>query len=463
MNTFLEDTQSLESLLKQAHEHAIDYVTTLEQRPVYPDNTALEGLEVFDQAMPDQPTDARAMLEMLHTSGSPATVATTGGRYFGFVNGAIYPPALAARWLVDTWDQNTALHCMSPIASRLEQICQRWLVQLLKLPEQTVAGFVSGSSTSIFCGLAAARNELLKKQGWDVNSKGLFGAPEIRVVLGAQAHATVFKALSILGLGRDRVEVVPADAQGRMIADQVPNLDHTTLLIVQAGNVNSGAFDPMQDLCKQANAAGAWVHVDGAFGLWAAASSATYPLYEGAELADSWSLDAHKTINAPYDCGVILCKHPPALVSALQASGSYIQWSSDRDGMLYTPEMSRRARAVELWATLVTLGTSGVEQLIDQLCTRAKLFAELLSANGFQIRNEVVFNQILVSCETADTTELTIRRIQQSGECWCGGASWNDEPVIRISVCSWKTSVADIERSVAAFVAAREAARHQPL
>ncbi len=459
MNTVLPDPENLESLLQQAHGYALEFINSLEHREVYPNPEALVGLEQFDQALPDTPMAASEMLKQLHDAGSAAAVATTGGRYFGFVNGAIHPPALAAKWLVDTWDQNTALYCMSPIASTLEQICQRWLVQLFHLPEQTVAGFVSGSSTSIFCGLCAARNALLEKQSWDVHAKGLFGAPEIRVVVGAQAHATVYKALSTLGLGRDRVEIVPADDQGRMIAAELPELDNTTLLLVQAGNVNSGAFDPMQELCERANAAGAWVHVDGAFGLWAGASGSTYPLYQGSELADSWSVDAHKTINAPYDCGVILCKHPEALVSALQASGSYIQWSEQRDGMLFTPEMSRRARAAELWATLRTLGTSGVEQMIDQLCARASLFGSLLLAEGFSIQNQVVFNQVLVSCETPKITQQTVAHIQQSGECWCGGASWNGQPVIRISVCSWKTSVADIERSVIAFVNAREHAR----
>jgi glutamate/tyrosine decarboxylase-like PLP-dependent enzyme len=446
----------LHALLDQAHQYANEYIDTIDQRPVYPDEKALEALNDFEQAMPQEGTDPFEALKLLHQSGSPATVAQTGGRYFGFVNGGIHPPALAAKWLADTWDQNAALRVMSPITAKLEDLCERWLVDLFKLPEGTAAGFVSGTSMSLMCGIAVGRNQILERQGWDVVAQGLFGAPEVKVVLGEQAHSAVFKALSFVGLGRDRVNLAPCDNQGRIIPEELPELDEHTLLILSAGNVNSGSFDPMQELCERGREAGAWIHVDGAFGLWAAASPNTYPLYQGAELADSWSVDAHKTLNAPYDCGVVLCKDRGALVSALQASGAYLEWSEHRDGMLYTPEMSRRARAIELWMTLKTMGKDGVAELIDQLCARAKKFAEGLERNGFRILNEVDFNQVLVACENDRVTEATLERIQRSGECWCGGSKWLGESVIRISVCSFVTTEEDVERSVCVLVKAKE-------
>jgi glutamate/tyrosine decarboxylase-like PLP-dependent enzyme len=347
---------------------------------------------------------------------------------------------------------------MSPVLSQLEAVCEKWLVELLALPAGTAAGFVSGTSTATLCGLAAGRNELLKRRGWDVNSDGLFGAPNLRVVMGEQAHAAVFKALALLGLGGARVEWVPTDNQGRMIAGRMPKLDGHCLVIAQAGHVSSGAFDPIDEICDHARRVDAWVHVDGAFGLWAAGSRTRKALTRGIEKADSWSVDAHKTLNAPYDCGIILCKRRETLVAAMQVTASYILYSEKRDGMHYTPEMSRRGRIVELWATLKFLGKDGVEDLVDRLCAHAEQFAARLQAKGFRILNEVVFNQVLVACDTPELTKATLENIQKSGECWCGGAVWNGEPVIRISVCSWATTVADVERSVSAFVNARNAA-----
>ena len=446
-------------LFEQATFYAYAYMDEISDRVVFPTEDAIDRLDVFDEPLADSPCDPAEVLRLLHEYGSPATVAHTGGRYFGFVNGGVIPIALAARWLSDVWDQNVALYVISPIASQLETICERWLTDLFGLPAESVAGFVSGTSTATLCGLAAARNELLKRLHWDVNLKGLFGAPRLRVVVGEQAHATVFKALSLLGFGREHVERVPVDAQGRMDVNQMPELDDRTIVVTQAGNVNSGAFDPFDEICNRANPVDAWVHVDGAFGLWGAASRNKSFLTGGIENADSWSVDAHKTLNAPYDCGIILCKHPEALAAAMQASGSYIQYSEKRDGMLYTPEMSRRARAVELWATLKFLGRRGIEELVDGLCDRARQFSEQLDAEGFQILNEVVFNQVLVSCDTPEETNATLENIQKSGECWCNGAMWNGEPAIRISVCSWATTAADVDRSVASFVKSRETTR----
>lgn len=447
-------------LLLQAQSYAQAYIEQAKDQRVYPDAQALGNLSQFDQPLPEAGLDPSTVIEQLDRIGSPATVPTTGGRYFGFVNGGSHPPALAARWLADAWDQNAALYVMSPIAAHLEQVCERWLVDLLELPEGTAAGFVGGTSMSLSCGLAAARNACLTAQDWDVASAGLFGAPPVRVVLGEQAHGAVFRSLSFLGLGSDRVEKVPCDDQGRMKADELPELDPTTILILAAGNVNSGAFDDLREISTKAKSAGAWVHVDGAFGLWAAASPNQRHLCDGLELADSWSVDAHKTLNAPYDSGIIFCRDRNALVSALQADGAYLQWSDKRDSMLYTSDMSRRARGIELWATLATMGRNGVGALVDQLCVHARDIADKLSTHDFTIVNDVVFNQVIVSCNTPDETQATLRELQDAGECWCGGSTWQGEPVIRISVCSHATTTSDIDRSVAAFVAARDATQN---
>ncbi len=447
------------SIYQQAAQYAREYLDAVDWRPVFPTPAALAQLSTFDEPLPDAPHDPAATLQTLHEIGSPATVAQGGGRYFGFVNGGVLPGALAARWLADAWDQNGALYVMSPVAAQLEQVCERWTVDLLGLPEGTAAGFVSGTSTASLCGMLAGRNALLARLGWDVSEQGLFGAPPLRVVTSEQAHGTIRKALAILGIGRAQIEWVPADEQGRLDVAQLPPLDERTLLILQAGNVNSGSFEAFTELCTRAQDAGAWVHIDGAFGLWAAASATTRHLTDGVELADSWSVDGHKTLNTPYDSGIVLCKSRAALVNALQATGSYMQFSQERDGMLYTPEMSRRARGIELWAALKTLGRSGVDSLIANLHHHARLFAALLPGHGFRVLNDVVFNQVIVACDTPELTQATLHNIQQSGECWCGGSQWRGEPVIRVSVCSWVTTPEDVQRSVRAFAAAYKAAK----
>jgi glutamate/tyrosine decarboxylase-like PLP-dependent enzyme len=444
---------------EQVKSYAFTYMDEIFDRNVFPGEAALANLNAFDEPLPEAPGDPAEMLRMLHEYGSPATVAHTGGRYFGLVVGSVFPPVMAAKWLADVWDQISTLYVTSPVLAKLETLCEKWLVELLGLPDECVAGFVSGTSMATLCGLAAGRHAILMRSGWDVNAQGLFGAPPMRVVVGAEAHGTVFKALALLGLGKDRVEMVPVDDQGRMLSANVPGLDKNTLVILQAGNVNSGSFDPLDDICTRATHAGAWVHVDGAFGLWAAASPGKRYLTKGMEKADSWSIDGHKTLNTPYDNGIVLCKHRDALVSAMQATGSYILYSEKRDGMLYTPEMSRRGRAIELWATLKILGKGGVAELVDGLCERAQQFAGQMSAQGFHILNDVVFNQVLVTGDTLEQTSATLNALQQSGECWCGGGRWHETPVIRVSVCSWATTAEDINRTVAAFVRAREASR----
>ena len=454
----LFDQQKTKELLKQAQQAAYDYIDKQSKQRVFPNETNLEKLATFDESLPEASSDPALLLELLNTVGSVNTVAQTGGRYFGFVNGNSLPITLAAKWLSDVWDQNAALYVMSPIASKLESVCQNWLNQLFDLPENTVAGFVSGTSIATLSGLAAARFRQLQRLGWDVNQQGLFGAPKIRLILGKQTHGTVAKAISLLGFGQASIEWVDCDNQGRMIVEKLPHLDQSCILVLQAGNVNSGAFDDFIQVCKLANKAKAWVHIDGAFGLWAKASKVFDVQTKGMELGDSWSVDAHKTLNTPYDCGIVLCKDSEALTSALHQQGSYIQLSEQRDGLLYTPEMSKRARAIELWAAMKYLGLSGIAQLVEQLHDYAQLFANLLTDNGFTVLNEVVFNQVIVSCETEQLTKRTLALVQQSGECWCGGSSWQEKSVIRISLCSWATTEQDIKRSVDVFIKARSQA-----
>jgi glutamate/tyrosine decarboxylase-like PLP-dependent enzyme len=449
-------TRNDQEIYRQTLAYISDYLAIQAQRPPFPTPAALANLAQFDEALPAAPAAASEVLSMLHRFGAPATTALNGGRYFGFVNGGTLPAALAARLLADVWDQNAALQVMSPIAAKLESLCERWLVDLFNLPGDTAMGLVSGTSLATLCGLLAARDAILRRLGWEVSERGLVGAPPVRVVMSEAAHISVRKALAILGIGRAQMHIVAADEQGRFAAAALPPLDERSILILQAGNVNSGAFDPFALLCPRAKAARAWVHIDGAFGLWARASQATAHLTASIELADSWSVDAHKTLNAPYDCGIALCRDRAAMVSALGATASYLHFGDERDGMLYTPEMSRRARGIELWAALKALGREGIDQLVAQLCQRARQFAYELEAAGFRILNDVVFNQVLVACDPPASTARTLELLQASGECWCGGAEWRGESAIRISVCSWATTAADVSRSVAAFVSARE-------
>ncbi len=444
------------SLFEQAQKHAFQYLDEAFQRNIFPTEDALENLSIFDEDMPQNQSEGREVIELLHQYGSPATVPAIGGRYFGFVTGSSLPTGLAAKHLATYWDQNSAMYVMSPLASKLESVVESWLKSIFHLPDTTVAGFVSGTSSANLCGLAAARNRLLKNQHWDVNSSGLFGAPNIRVVAGRQAHSTVIKAIGLLGFGQNSIEFVEVDDQGRIISDLIPELDNRTLLILQAGNVNSGSFDDFSRICEKARNAGAWIHIDGAFGLWARAAEQLKHLTQGIECAHSWAVDGHKTLNTPYDCGIIMCADREALTEALHMTGSYIVVSKDRDGMFYTPEMSRRARIVELWATLKYLGVSGVDQMITTMHERAVQFADEVSAlDGFTVLNQVVFNQVVVCCDSDEITNKVLEKIQALRECWVGGSVWQGRRVIRVSVCSWATTSDDIATSVRSFAKAQ--------
>ncbi len=452
---------TLSSLLDQARQCTDEYLASLTTRRVYPSDESIQRLRELDVPVPEKPSDPHEVLEQLHRVGSLGTIAQTSGRYFGFVNGGMLPIGLAARWLADAWDQNTAHYVMSPTNAHLEDICERWLVELFDFPKDTAAGFVTGTTLANFSGLCAGRNEIFRRLGWDVAQKGLYGAPRLRIIVGAGAHAAVYKSASMLGLGTDQIEIVPQDQHGRMRPNQIPTLDEPALVVAQAGNVNSGAIDPVGEICDRVAGTDSWVHVDGAFGLWARVLPRLADACDGFEKADSWSVDAHKTLNVPYDSGVILCKHRSALQEAFRASASYFQWSDHRDAMNYTPSMSKRARAIELWAVLKTLGRQGVIELVEHLCDQARQFAEKLATKGFQICNDVMFNQVLVACDDDMLTQRTVERIQTDGQCWCGGSKWDGRTVIRISVCDWATSETEIDRSVAAFVAARDSARRE--
>ncbi len=442
----------MDNLLHNAAERALTYLHTRDERPVYPTPEAIAGLSALDTPLPERPSDPVAVLKLLDEVGAPATVASTGGRYFGFVTGGALPATVAANWLAGALDQNSFSLASSPLAVAIETIALRWLLDVLGLPADAGAAFVTGATMANFSGLAAARHAVLARAGWDVEADGLFGAPPITVVVGEEAHSTLFKALGLLGLGRNRVVRVPVDGQGRMRADAFPSLSGPAIVCLQAGNVNTGAFDPLADLIAAAHAADAWVHVDGAFGLWAGAAPARAHLVAGVAEADSWATDLHKWLNTPYDSGVAFVRDPEHLRGAMSISAAYLPQEPVREPLAYTPESSRRERGIEIWAALRSLGRAGVADLVERCCRHATRFAEGLRSAGFTILNEVALNQVLVSFGDDETTRRTIAAIQSDGTCWCGGTVWQGRAAMRISVSSWATTDEDVERSLAAMI-----------
>jgi glutamate/tyrosine decarboxylase-like PLP-dependent enzyme len=397
--------------------------------------------------------DPAAVLALLDDCGSPATVATAGPRFFGYVIGGSLPVTVAANWLAAAWDQPAFAYSSSPVAATLEEIALRWLLELFGLSSTCGGAFVTGATMAHFCGLAAARHSVLKNAGWDVEADGLFGAPPIKVIVGAEAHATLYKALGMLGFGRQRVVTVPVDSQGRMRPDGLPAISGPAIVCLQAGNVNSGAFDPADEIIPRAHDAGAWVHVDGAFGLWAKASPARAHLLRGYVDADSWATDAHKWLNVPYDSGLAFVRDPGALSAAMATSAAYLPPPSERrDPAQFTPESSRRGRGIEIWAALRSLGRAGLADLVERTCQHAQRFAEGLRAAGYQVLNEVVINQIVVSFGDEERTRRIVAAIQCEGTCWCGPSVWQGQPAMRISISSWATTGADVERSLAAMI-----------
>ena len=444
-------------LVAQASRYAADYLASVDAHPVAPSPEAVAGLAALCGELPIEAANPNIVLELLHRHGSPATVVNSGGRYFGFVNGGMVPAALGAAMLVSAWDQNAAFQIQSPVAAELEATSLGWVAQILGLPADTGGAVVTGATMANFCALAAARHAILERAGWDVEQDGLFGAPPITVVVGDEVHSSLVKALGMLGLGRNRVIRVPVDGQGRMRIDALPHLDERTILCLQAGNVNTGAFDPAAALCPVARAAGAWIHVDGAFGLWANVSERLRHLTTGFELADSWATDGHKWPNVGYDCGVALVRDPRTLKAAMSIQAAYLLQGERREPSHYNPELSRRARGVELWAALRSLGRAGMEEIVERTCGHARRFAEGLRAAGYEILNEVIINQVLVSFGSAEKTLCVVERIQQDGTCWCGSTVWQGRTAMRISVSSWATTEGDVEVSLAAMLRAAAA------
>lgn len=440
------------NLLQDTAQRAIRYLAALDDRGVAPSVEAVAALGALDTSLPDRPMDPAEVLDLLDTYGSPATTANTGGRYYGFVTGGVLPAALAASWMSSTWDQNGFGYTNSPVAVVLEEIALRWLVDLLGLPSGCGGAFVTGATMANFTALAAARHAVLKRTGWDVEADGLFGAPPITVLIGEEAHPTLTKSLGLLGLGRNRVVKVPVDDQGRMRVDALPDIAGPTIICTQAGNVNTGAIDPICELSDRSDNSGTWVHVDGAFGLWAQAAPQRRYLTAGIEKADSWATDAHKWLNVTYDCGLAFVKDPAALRAAMSISAVYLPQTTRREPLHYTPEASRRARGIEIWATLRSLGRTGVADLIEDNCRMATRFAEKLQQAGFEIVNEVMLNQVLVSFGTPEHTLAVIKRIQEDGTCWCGSTVWQGRTAMRISVSSWTTTEEDVDRSVEAMI-----------
>ena len=453
-------TEDRAPLLRDAAERAIAYLEGLDERSVTSTNAARQRLTELDTSLPELPVDPTVVLDLLDAIGSPATTAMAGRRYFGFVTGGTLPAALAANWLAGAWDQNSGFTVMSPIGAALEEISRRWLLDALGLPPESAAGFVTGGTMANFTALSAARHGVLERVGWNVEDDGLFGAPPITIVVGDEVHASALKALSLLGFGRNRVVRVGVDSQGRMRADALPEIAGPTIVLTQAGNVNTGAIDPVGEIADRVSGSGAWVHVDGAFGLWAAAAPTRVHLLQGVEAADSWALDAHKWLNVPYDSGVALVRDPAALSAAMAATAAYLQAGTTREPCHFTPEMSRRARGIEIWAALLSLGRDGLADLIERTCRHASRFAEGLSAAGYEILNEVTLNQVMVSFGDDDTTRRVIAAVQEDGTCWCGGTVWRGRAAMRVSVSSWATTDADVERSLEAIL---RIAAHPPM
>jgi glutamate/tyrosine decarboxylase-like PLP-dependent enzyme len=439
-------------VLEVAASAALAYARTVDDRRVFPDDDAIAGLEAFDEALPEVGTGPADTLRVLDEVGSPATVASTGPSYFGFVTGGTHPAALGASWLADAWDQNAALPVMSPVAARLYDVASRWLVDVLGLPAGTGVAFVTGATVANASCLAAGRDALLAAQGWDVPSDGLFGAPPLDVVVGERVHSTVSKSLSLVGLGRSRVHVVPADEQGRMRAELLPDLPGPALVCAQAGEVNTGAFDPFEPIADWVRERDGWLHVDGAFGLWAAADPGRADLVRGLDRADSWATDGHKWLNVTYDCGISFVRRPADLRRTFAATAAYLPPSDVFEAMHHTPQSSQRARQIEVWAVLRSLGREGVARLVAEDCEAAVLIADRLREAGFEVLNDVVLNQVLVRYADGPTTERLMAALQADGRVWCGPTQWGGQTAMRISVSSWKTDRAAAVRAAGAIV-----------
>lgn len=443
----------MQDILAQAAARAITYYAERDGWSVFPDSHAMEALQRFIEAMPVEGTDGEEVIRILDEVGGPGTVASSGGRYFGFVTGSAHPVGVAASWLAAAWDQNAAMGVMSPTAAVLDTVTGAWVASLFGLPPGTQTTFVSGTSAGNVACLAAGRDRLFADLGWDSINDGLIGAPPLRVVVSEAAHSSVSKALGLIGLGRDNVVRVPADDQGRMRASELPAAGEPTLVITQAGNVNSGAFDPFSEIADHFEGTPSWIHVDGAFGLWAAASPSTSYLTAGLDRADSWATDMHKWLNVTYDSAVAMVRKADDLARTFKVGAPYLPDSGRLDPVHRGPDMSQRARSIETWAVLKSLGRNGVTELIDRCCTLARRFAASLEAAGFTIHNDVVLNQVLVGLGNDEATTALVNHAATNPTMWAGGSVWNGSPVLRISVSSWATTEADVDAAVSELIA----------
>jgi glutamate/tyrosine decarboxylase-like PLP-dependent enzyme len=442
----------MRDLLHETADRAANYLESMQTRRVAPDEESVQALDQFDEPLPDAPSDPAETVRMLDEVGSPGTMLMSSGRFFGFVIGSKLPAAMAANWLATAWDNNTGYFRSSPTTAKLETVALGWLVDVLGLPADSGGAFVTGATMANFTGIATGRHVVLKNAGWDVEADGLFGAPPITVVVGEEVHPTLIKSLGLLGLGRNRVVRVPVDGQGRMRPDAFPKLTGPAIVCLQAGNVNTGAFDPAEELIPLAREANTWIHVDGAFGLWAAAAPERAHLMRGYDAADSWATDAHKWLNVPYDSGLTFTRDSEAMRAAMSVTAAYLPAEEQREPSHYTPELSRRARGVDVWAALRSLGRAGIADLVERCCRHATRFGEELSAAGFDILNEVIINQVLVSFGDAETTRRVVQAVQDDGTCWAGITVWQGKTAMRISVSSWETTDDDVTRSLDAII-----------
>jgi glutamate/tyrosine decarboxylase-like PLP-dependent enzyme len=452
--------------LDEAATYAAEFLESLPERTVAPKATAQDLRNELVGPLPEGPREPRLVVAELARAAEPGLMATPGGRFFGFVIGGGLPAALAADWLASAWDQNAGLYAAAPAASVVEEACGAWLIELFGLPKHVSYGLVTGCQMANFTALAAARHSVLEAAGWDVEADGLTGAPPVRIIVGEERHVTIDRALRFLGFGTASLSTVPADGQGRMRADALKDAlagsSGPTIVCAQAGNVNTGAVDPLGEICDAAHEAGAWVHVDGAFGMWAAASPTLRHLVGGMERGDSWATDAHKWLNVPYDSGFVFCAHPVAHQAAMGVHASYLVHSEsrERDEMDWNPDFSRRARGFAVYAAIRSLGRSGVADLGDRCCAHARRFAEALAREpGVEVLNDVVLNQVLVRFldpggDHDARTRAVVRAVQEDGTCWLGGTTWQGKAAMRISVSNWSTTEEDVDRSVAAILSA---------
>ena len=459
----------VKDLLGLTADYAAQFLGTLDERPVRASASTDELLDALGGPLPEQGTEDAQLLAELIDGAEPGVVGTQTGRYFGFVIGSALPASVAADWLATVWDQNAFSVVTSPAAAAVEEVAAGWLAELLGLPEGVSSGFVTGAQGANTTALAAARQHVLARAGWDVARDGLNGAPSVRIFAGSERHVTIDRSLRLLGFGTSSLEVVAADGQGRMRADALraalSDAAGPTIVCAQAGNVNTGASDPLGEIAEVCARAGAWLHVDGAFGLWAAASPRFRHLVDGVDLADSWATDAHKWLNVPYDCGVVFCRHPDAQAEAMAVSASYLQRGGGRSPADWVPESSRRARGFAVWAALRALGRSGVAELVERCCDHAHSFTSVLGAQpGVEILNDVVLNQVLVRFnDDDDTTREVVSGVQADGTCWLGATDWQGRAAMRISVSSFRTTAEDVERSAEAILSTFENLEGAPI